>query len=45
MPPLLLIAREAYDSALMARLFIAASFLYGLAFTPLVLLTIGSRPR
>lgn len=35
-----LVAREAYDSAIMAPLFIAASFLYGLAFTVLVLLTI-----
>ncbi|MCB1506422.1 MAG: polysulfide reductase NrfD [Hyphomicrobiaceae bacterium] len=34
-----LVAREAYDSAIMAPLFIAASFLYGLAFTVLVLLT------
>lgn len=33
-----LVAREAYDSAIMAPLFIAASFLYGLAFTILVLL-------
>jgi Ni/Fe-hydrogenase subunit HybB-like protein len=32
-----LIAREAYDSAVMAPLFISASFLYGLAFTVLVL--------
>ncbi len=37
-----LVAREAYDSAIMAPLFIAASFLYGLAFTILVLL-IASR--
>lgn len=34
-----LIAREAYDAALMAPLFIAASFAYGLAFTVLVLIT------
>ncbi|QXX73295.1 NrfD/PsrC family molybdoenzyme membrane anchor subunit [Methylovirgula sp. HY1] len=32
-----LVAREAYNSAVMAPLFIAASFLYGLAFTVLVL--------
>lgn len=32
-----LIAREAYDAAIMAPLFISASFLYGLAFTVLVL--------
>ena len=32
-----LVAREAYDSAIMAPLFIAASFLYGLSFTVLVL--------
>jgi len=32
-----LVAREAYDSALLAPLFIAASFLYGLAFMVLVL--------
>ena len=37
-----LVAREAYDSAIMAPLFIAASFLYGLAFTVLVLLTMCS---
>ena len=36
-----LAAREAYDSAIMAPLFIAASFLYGLAFTVLVLATTG----
>ncbi len=34
-----LAAREAYDTALMAPLFIASSFVYGLAFTVLVLLT------
>lgn len=33
-----LVAREAYDAAIMAPLFISASFLYGLAFTVLVLL-------
>ncbi len=32
-----LVSREAYDSAIMAPLFIAASFLYGLAFMVLVL--------
>ncbi len=36
-----LIAREAYDSAIMAPLFIAASFLYGLAFTVLVLVAMS----
>jgi len=34
-----LVAREAYNTALMAPLFIAASFAYGLAFTVLVLVT------
>ena len=34
-----LVAREAYDAALFAPLFIAASFAYGLAFTVLVLIT------
>ncbi len=34
-----LAAREAYDTAMMAPLFIASSFVYGLAFTVLVLLT------
>ena len=34
-------AREAYSAAIMAPLFIAASFLYGLAFTVLVLLTMS----
>ncbi len=34
-----LIAREAYDTALLAPLFIAGSFAYGLAFTVLVLIT------
>jgi molybdopterin-containing oxidoreductase family membrane subunit len=36
-----LIAREAYSAAIMAPLFIAASFLYGLAFMILVLMTTG----
>ncbi len=40
-----LIARELYDSALMAPLFIAASFLYGLAFTVLVLFTMCRETR
>ena len=40
-----LIAREAYDSAIMAALFIAASFLYGLSFTVLVLLTMSRETR
>lgn len=40
-----LIAREAYSAAIMAPLFIAASFLYGLAFTVLVLLTTGREVR
>jgi molybdopterin-containing oxidoreductase family membrane subunit len=40
-----LIAREAYSAAIMAPLFIAASFLYGLAFTVLVLLTMGRETR
>ncbi len=35
-----IVAREAYDSALMAPLFIASSFVYGLAFTVLVLTTV-----
>lgn len=34
-----LVAREAYDTALLAPLFIASSFVYGLAFTVLVLIT------
>jgi molybdopterin-containing oxidoreductase family membrane subunit len=38
-----LVAREAYHAAIMAPLFIAASLLYGLAFTVLVLAVI--RPR
>ncbi len=40
-----LIAREAYDSAIMAPLFIAASFLYGLSFTVLVLLMMCRETR
>jgi molybdopterin-containing oxidoreductase family membrane subunit len=36
-----LAAREAYDAAIMAPLFIAASFLYGLAFMVLVLAAAG----
>ena len=38
-----LIAREAFDSAIMAPLFIASSFLYGLSFTVLVLLVMTSQ--
>ena len=40
-----LIAREAYDTALLAPLFIGASLLYGLAFTVLVLATLRSETR
>ncbi len=40
-----LVAREAYDAAIMAPLFIAASFLYGLAFTVLVLFTMCRETR
>ncbi|MGO4871540.1 MAG: NrfD/PsrC family molybdoenzyme membrane anchor subunit [Roseiarcus sp.] len=40
-----LVAREAYDAAMMAPLFIAASFLYGLAFTVLVLVTMSWETR
>ena len=40
-----LIAREAYSAAIMAPLFIASSFLYGLAFTILVLLTMEREMR
>ncbi len=40
-----LMARDAYSSAIMAVLFIAASFLYGLAFTVLVLMTMGRETR
>lgn len=36
-----LVAREAYDAAVMAPLFIAASFLYGLALTILLLAALG----
>jgi molybdopterin-containing oxidoreductase family membrane subunit len=40
-----LIAREAYDAAVMAPLFIASSFLYGLSFTVLVLVTMTRETR
>ena len=40
-----LVARDAYNSAIMAPLFIAASFLYGLAITVLVLLTTSREMR
>ncbi len=40
-----LIARDAYSAAVMAPLFIAASFLYGLAFTVLVLLMMSHEVR
>ena len=40
-----LVAREAYDAAIMAPLFIAASLLYGLAFTVLVLATLSQQAR
>lgn len=40
-----LIARELYDAAIMAPLFISASFLYGLAFTVLVLIMMSSETR
>lgn len=40
-----LIARQAYDSAVMAPLFIASSFLYGLAFTVLVLVMMSGETR
>ncbi len=40
-----LIARDAYSSALMAILFIASSFLYGLAFTVLVIMTMCRETR
>jgi molybdopterin-containing oxidoreductase family membrane subunit len=40
-----LVAREAYDAAILAPLFIAASLLYGLAFTVLVLATLGRLQR
>ena len=38
-------AREAYDTAIMAPLFIAASLLYGLAFTILLLSVVGHAMR
>ncbi|MGO8954804.1 MAG: NrfD/PsrC family molybdoenzyme membrane anchor subunit [Rhodomicrobium sp.] len=40
-----LIARDAYSAAVMAPLFIAASFLYGLAFMVLVLLMMSGEER
>ena len=40
-----LVARAAYDTAVLAPLFIAASFLYGLAFTVLVLVTMAREMR
>ena len=40
-----LIARDAYDSAILAPLFITASFLYGLSFTILVLVTMTREAR
>ena len=40
-----LIAREAYDAAILAPLFIASSFLYGLSFTVLVLVTMTREMR
>lgn len=40
-----LIAREAYDAAIMAPLFIATSLLYGLAFTVLVLAILSQQSR
>ncbi len=40
-----LIARESYDAAVLAPLFIASSFLYGLAFTVLVLITMSRATR
>jgi Ni/Fe-hydrogenase subunit HybB-like protein len=40
-----LVAREAYDAAVMAPLFIAASFLYGLAFAVVVLATMSHVSR
>ena len=40
-----LIARDAYSAAIMAPLFIVSSFLYGLAFTVLVLLMMGREAR
>jgi Ni/Fe-hydrogenase subunit HybB-like protein len=40
-----LVARSAYDTALLAPLFIAASFLYGLSFTVLILVTMTRETR
>jgi Ni/Fe-hydrogenase subunit HybB-like protein len=40
-----LVAREAYSAAIMAPLFIAASLLFGLAFTVLVLVILGPQMR
>ena len=40
-----LVAREAYDTALLAPLFIAASLLYGLAFTILILAVLAREVR
>ncbi|MCC6776528.1 MAG: polysulfide reductase NrfD [Hyphomicrobiales bacterium] len=40
-----LVAREAYDAAIMAPLFVAASLLYGLAFAVLVLATVSRQQR
>ena len=40
-----LVAREAYDAAIMAPLFVAASLLYGLAFTVLMLAAFGRLQR
>jgi Ni/Fe-hydrogenase subunit HybB-like protein len=40
-----LVAREAYSAAIMAPLFIAASLLFGLAFTVLVLVILGPQIR
>jgi len=40
-----LIARDAYSAAIMAPMFIASSFLYGLAFTVLVLLMMSREAR
>jgi Ni/Fe-hydrogenase subunit HybB-like protein len=40
-----LVAREAYSAAIMAPLFIAASLLFGLAFTVLVLVMLGPQMR
>ena len=40
-----LVAREAYDTAILAPLFIAASFLYGLSFTVLILVNMTRETR